>query len=174
LEDNLRSCFDGITSDEADIRKQCKKARNYILAAAMPSTLMDAAVEAYGVLCRRAMPLEETAERVDIDCFARAALISPSDDPSQTMGPLESYANISGNKSIVETIQRCFALAVSPTAVKSFQRQGVAILEGSISACFQKLVRADAGSSGIIVAAEIESGNPSILTIRSNWVRTNF
>eukprot|EP01122_Echinamoeba_exundans_P016787 TRINITY_DN8622_c0_g1_i1.p1 TRINITY_DN8622_c0_g1~~TRINITY_DN8622_c0_g1_i1.p1 ORF type:complete len:957 (+),score=196.34 TRINITY_DN8622_c0_g1_i1:164-3034(+) len=169
LEDNLRACFQGITSEESDIRKQCKKARNYILAAAMPSTLMDAAVEAYGVLCRRAMPPEESAEKVDIDCIARAALISPSDDPAHFMGPLESYANISGNKSVIETIQRCFALAVSPTAVRSFQRQGVAVMDGSISACFQKLVRADTGSSGVIIPAEVESGNPSIVTIRSNW-----
>ncbi|OIQ15817.1 MAG: phosphoenolpyruvate synthase [Flavobacterium sp. MedPE-SWcel] len=73
-------------------------------------------------------------------------------------GQQESYLNVRGAETLMDSIRKCFASLFTDRAISYRRRFGYDLLQLGLSVCVQKMVRSDLGTSGVAFSIDTESG----------------
>lgn len=160
LADSLKELMDQLDhSKYTNLKEIGSKARELILKGDMPAEIINEIINNYHELN------EDEQRPVAVRSSATA-----EDLPNASFaGQHESFLNISGEKSLLIAVQKCFASLYTDRAIKyrednHFEHEKVALSVG-----VQKMVRADQASSGVIFTLEPESGFKDIIHISGVW-----
>ncbi|KAK4233009.1 hypothetical protein C8A03DRAFT_19828 [Achaetomium macrosporum] len=84
-------------------------------------------------------------------------------------GQLESYLNISGEDGLLDACRRCYASLFTDRAISYRQTKGFDHMSIALSVGVQRMVRSDAGGSGVMFSIDTESGFDKIVLINAAW-----
>jgi pyruvate, water dikinase len=137
-------------TDVAALARKGKRAREIVYGAGLPDDLAAEIVDAY----RRLQ--QEYGEEVSLAVRSSA---TAEDLPTASFaGQQDSYLNIKGEESLLDTCRRCFASLFTDRAIHYRVDQGFDHFKVSLSIGVMKMVRSDISSSGVMFSIDTESG----------------
>jgi len=131
--------------DIADLQVTGQKARDLILASALPSDLQNAVLNAYHELGAPAVAVRSSATAEDLPNASFA-------------GQQESYLNVQGDDALLDACRRCFASLFTDRAISYRQLNGFDHFDVALSIGIQRMVRSDLACSGVMFSIDTESG----------------
>lgn len=149
--DRLHAELDDIDpADVAALARKAKRAREIVYGAGLPDDLADQILAAYRKLA------QEYGEEVSLAVRSSA---TAEDLPTASFaGQQDSYLNIKGDESLLDTCRRCFASLFTDRAIHYRIDQGFDHFKVSLSIGVMKMVRSDISSSGVMFSLDTESG----------------
>ena len=137
-------------ADVAALARKGKRAREIVYGAGLPDDLAAAILDAYRTL------QQEYGEEVSLAVRSSA---TAEDLPTASFaGQQDSYLNIKGEESLLDTCRRCFASLFTDRAIHYRIDQGFDHFKVSLSIGVMKMVRSDISSSGVMFSIDTESG----------------
>ena len=129
---------------------KAKRAREIVYGAGLPDDLAAEILDAYRTL------QQEYGEEVSLAVRSSA---TAEDLPTASFaGQQDSYLNIKGDESLLDTCRRCFASLFTDRAIHYRIDQGFDHFKVSLSIGVMKMVRSDISSSGVMFSLDTESG----------------
>jgi pyruvate,water dikinase len=151
LEARLRKIFAALDVEDVDNLQQCgKKARSLMLETRFPLDLQEAIARSYQALC------QQYGE--DTDVAVRSSATAEDLPDASFAGQQETYLNVHGLKSVLESCHQCFASIFTDRAIFYRQLRGFDHFEVALSVGVQKMVRSDLASSGVMFSIDTETG----------------
>ena len=149
--DRLHAELDDLDPDDvAALARKGKRAREIVYGAGLPDDLAAEILDAY----RRLQ--QEYGEEVSLAVRSSA---TAEDLPTASFaGQQDSYLNIKGAESLLDTCRRCFASLFTDRAIHYRVDQGFDHFKVSLSIGVMKMVRSDISSSGVMFSLDTESG----------------
>ena len=149
--DRLHAELDDLDpADVAALARKAKRAREIVYGAGLPDDLAAEILDAYRALQR------EYGEEVSLAVRSSA---TAEDLPTASFaGQQDSYLNIKGDESLLDTCRRCFASLFTDRAIHYRIDQGFDHFKVSLSIGVMKMVRSDISSSGVMFSLDTESG----------------
>ena len=137
-------------ADVAALVRKGKRAREIVYGAGLPDDLAAEILDAYRKL------QQEYGEEVSLAVRSSA---TAEDLPTASFaGQQDSYLNIKGEQSLLDTCRRCFASLFTDRAIHYRVDQGFDHFKVSLSIGVMKMVRSDISSSGVMFSIDTESG----------------
>ncbi len=137
-------------ADVAALARKGKRAREIVYGAGLPEDLAAEILDAYRTL------QQEYGEEVSLAVRSSA---TAEDLPTASFaGQQDSYLNIKGEGSLLDTCRRCFASLFTDRAIHYRIDQGFDHFKVSLSIGVMKMVRSDISSSGVMFSLDTESG----------------
>ena len=137
-------------ADVAALARKGKRAREIVYGAGLPNDLAAEILDAYRKL------QQEYGEEVSLAVRSSA---TAEDLPTASFaGQQDSYLNIKGEESLLDTCRRCFASLFTDRAIHYRVDQGFDHFKVSLSIGVMKMVRSDISSSGVMFSIDTESG----------------
>ena len=137
-------------ADVAALVRRGKRAREIVYGAGLPDDLAAEILNAYRKL------QQEYGEEVSLAVRSSA---TAEDLPTASFaGQQDSYLNIKGEESLLDTCRRCFASLFTDRAIHYRIDQGFDHFKVSLSIGVMKMVRSDISSSGVMFSIDTESG----------------
>ncbi len=137
-------------ADVAALARKAKRAREIVYGAGLPDDLAAEILDAYRAL------QQEYGEEVSLAVRSSA---TAEDLPTASFaGQQDSYLNIKGEESLLDTCRRCFASLFTDRAIHYRIDQGFDHFKVSLSIGVMKMVRSDIASSGVMFSIDTESG----------------
>ena len=137
-------------ADVAALARKAKRAREIVYGAGLPDDLAAEILDAYRTL------QQEYGEEVSLAVRSSA---TAEDLPTASFaGQQDSYLNIKGEESLLDTCRRCFASLFTDRAIHYRIDQGFDHFKVSLSIGVMKMVRSDIASSGVMFSIDTESG----------------
>jgi pyruvate, water dikinase len=137
-------------ADVAALARKGKRAREIVYGAGLPDDLAAEILDAYRKL------QQEYGEEVSLAVRSSA---TAEDLPTASFaGQQDSYLNIKGEESLLDTCRRCFASLFTDRAIHYRVDQGFDHFKISLSIGVMKMVRSDIASSGVMFSIDTESG----------------
>jgi pyruvate, water dikinase len=137
-------------ADVAALARKAKRAREIVYGAGLPIDLVAEILDAYRAL------QQEYGEEVSLAVRSSA---TAEDLPTASFaGQQDSYLNIKGEQSLLDTCRRCFASLFTDRAIHYRIDQGFDHFKVSLSIGVMKMVRSDIASSGVMFSIDTESG----------------
>ena len=137
-------------ADVAALARKGKRAREIVYGAGLPDDLAGEILDAYRKL------QQEYGEEVSLAVRSSA---TAEDLPTASFaGQQDSYLNIKGEESLLDTCRRCFASLFTDRAIHYRVDQGFDHFKVSLSIGVMKMVRSDISSSGVMFSIDTESG----------------
>jgi pyruvate, water dikinase len=149
--DRLHAELDDLDpADVAALARKGKRAREIVYGAGLPDDLAAEILDAYRKL------QQEYGDEVSLAVRSSA---TAEDLPTASFaGQQDSYLNISGEESLLDTCRRCFASLFTDRAIHYRVDQGFDHFKVSLSIGVMKMVRSDISSSGVMFSIDTESG----------------
>ena len=149
--DRLHAELDDLDpADVAALARKGKRAREIVYGAGLPDDLAAEILDAYRKL------QQEYGEEVSLAVRSSA---TAEDLPTASFaGQQDSYLNIKGEQSLLDTCRRCFASLFTDRAIHYRIDQGFDHFKVSLSIGVMKMVRSDISSSGVMFSIDTESG----------------
>jgi pyruvate, water dikinase len=149
--DRLHAELDDIDpADVAALARKAKRAREIVYGAGLPDDLAAQILGAYRSL------QQHYGEEVSLAVRSSA---TAEDLPTASFaGQQDSYLNIKGDESLLDTCRRCFASLFTDRAIHYRIDQGFDHFKVSLSIGVMKMVRSDISSSGVMFSLDTESG----------------
>jgi pyruvate, water dikinase len=149
--DRLHAELDDLDpADVATLARKGKRAREIVYGAGLPDDLAAEILDAYRKL------QQEYGEEVSLAVRSSA---TAEDLPTASFaGQQDSYLNIKGEESLLDTCRRCFASLFTDRAIHYRVDQGFDHFKVSLSIGVMKMVRSDISSSGVMFSIDTESG----------------
>ena len=149
--DRLHAELDDLDpADVAALARKAKRAREIVYGAVLPDDLAAEILDGYRALQR------EYGEEVSLAVRSSA---TAEDLPTASFaGQQDSYLNIKGDESLLDTCRRCFASLFTDRAIHYRIDQGFDHFKVSLSIGVMKMVRSDIASSGVMFSLDTESG----------------
>jgi pyruvate,water dikinase len=136
--------------DVAALARKAKAAREIVYGAGLPNDLASAILDGYRAL------QQEYGDEVSLAVRSSA---TAEDLPTASFaGQQDSYLNIKGEESLLDTCRRCFASLFTDRAIHYRIDQGFDHFKVSLSIGVMKMVRSDIASSGVMFSLDTESG----------------
>ncbi|MGZ7023759.1 MAG: PEP/pyruvate-binding domain-containing protein, partial [Ilumatobacteraceae bacterium] len=137
-------------ADVTALARKAKRAREIVYGAGLPDDLAAEILDAYRKL------QQEYGEEVSLAVRSSA---TAEDLPTASFaGQQDSYLNIKGEESLLDTCRRCFASLFTDRAIHYRIDQGFDHFKVSLSIGVMKMVRSDISSSGVMFSIDTESG----------------
>jgi len=137
-------------TDVAALARKGKLAREIVYGAGLPDDLAAEILDAYRKLQR------EYGE--DVSLAVRSSATAEDLPTASFAGQQDSYLNIKGEESLLDTCRRCFASLFTDRAIHYRVDQGFDHFKVSLSIGVMKMVRSDISSSGVMFSIDTESG----------------
>ncbi|BBX82689.1 phosphoenolpyruvate synthase [Mycolicibacterium aubagnense] len=149
--DRLHAELDDLEpQDVTALARKGKRAREIVYGAGLPDDLAAEILDAYRKL------QQEYGEEVSLAVRSSA---TAEDLPTASFaGQQDSYLNIKGEQSLLDTCRRCFASLFTDRAIHYRLDQGFDQFKVSLSIGVMKMVRSDIASSGVMFSIDTESG----------------
>lgn len=180
LQDKLRQLFADLDVENVqNLRDRGKQARALILNTPFPKELEVAIATAYFKLCERydggielcdQLPPEDReackSYSYDTDVAVRSSATAEDLPDASFAGQQETYLNVHGMKSVLESCHKCFASLFTDRAISYRTIKGFDHFEVALSVGVQKMVRSDLASSGVMFSIDTETGfkNAALVT----------
>ncbi|MFN9915319.1 MAG: PEP/pyruvate-binding domain-containing protein, partial [Pirellulaceae bacterium] len=143
--------------DVESLQRQAAEIRHAILEQPLPEKLADAIIEAYLHLCMEAGEVAEVAVR---------SSATAEDLPDASFaGQQETYLNVRGQASLLETCKRCFASLFTDRAISYRMHHGFDHMKVALSIGVQRMVRSDLAASGVMFSIDTETGFPNAVLL---------
>ncbi len=160
--ERLHEALDGLDPENvADLARRGRRAREIVYGAPLPHDVTGEILEAYRQLqrdygdeVRLAVRSSATAEDLPTASFA---------------GQQETFLNISGEESLLDSIRRCFASMFTDRAIHYRIDQGFDHFRVALSVGIMKMVRSDIASSGVVFTLDTESGFSDVVFITGSY-----
>jgi pyruvate,water dikinase len=159
LEGKLRKIFAELDVEDLDNLRECgKKARSLMLETPFPLELQQAIAKSYQSLCQE--------YGINTDVAVRSSATAEDLPDASFAGQQETYLNVHGLKSVLESCHKCFASIFTDRAISYRQMRGFDHFEVALSVGVQKMVRSDLASSGVMFSIDTETGfkNAALIT----------
>ncbi|MHA7651039.1 phosphoenolpyruvate synthase [Mycobacterium sp. ML4] len=137
-------------ADVAALARKGKRAREIVYGAGLPNDLATEILDAYHKL------QQEYGE--DVSLAVRSSATAEDLPTASFAGQQDSYLNIKGEESLLDTCRRCFASLFTDRAIHYRIDQGFDQFKVSLSIGVMKMVRSDISSSGVMFSIDTESG----------------
>ena len=137
-------------ADVAALARKGKRAREIVYGAGLPDDLAAEILDAYRKL------QQEYGE--DVSLAVRSSATAEDLPTASFAGQQDSYLNIKGEDSLLDTCRRCFASLFTDRAIHYRLDQGFDHFKVSLSIGVMKMVRSDISSSGVMFSIDTESG----------------
>lgn len=160
LETQLRELLSDLdVNDVQQLRDRGKKARSLLLHAPFPDELKWAIAKAYQKLCDR-YDIEE------VDVAVRSSATAEDLPEASFAGQQETYLNVQGVDSVLESCHKCFASLFTNRAISYRQNNGFDHFDVALSIGVQKMVRSDLATAGVMFSIDTETGfkNAALIT----------
>ncbi|RMG12461.1 MAG: phosphoenolpyruvate synthase [Cyanobacteria bacterium J055] len=180
LQDKLHQLFADLDVENVqNLRERGKQARALILNTPFPKELEVAISTAYFKLCERydggielcdQLPPEDReackSYSYDTDVAVRSSATAEDLPDASFAGQQETYLNVHGVKSVLESCHKCFASLFTDRAISYRTIKGFDHFEVALSVGVQKMVRSDLASSGVMFSIDTETGfkNAALVT----------
>lgn len=139
-----------------------EKARNLILAAAIPDEIRKEIYAAY-------QSLSEQCNSNNLDVAVRSSATAEDLPTASFAGQMQSFLNINGTVQLLDAVHRCFVSLFTDRAIKYRHDMGFAALDIAISVGVQQMVRSDKASSGVAFTIDPDSGFENTIIINGCW-----
>jgi pyruvate,water dikinase len=151
LEAKLRKIFADLDVEDVDNLRQCgKQARMLMLDTPFPLELQEAIARAYQALCQE--------YGTDTDVAVRSSATAEDLPDASFAGQQETYLNVHGLQSLLESCHKCFASIFTDRAISYRQIKGFDHFNIALSVGVQKMVRSDLAVSGVMFSIDTETG----------------
>ncbi|UQX12583.1 phosphoenolpyruvate synthase [Candidatus Mycobacterium methanotrophicum] len=137
-------------ADVAALAHKGKRAREIVYGAGLPDDLSAEILDAYRRLQR------EYGE--DVSLAVRSSATAEDLPTASFAGQQDSYLNIKGAESLLDTCRRCYASLFTDRAIHYRVDQGFDHFKVSLSIGVMKMVRSDLAASGVMFSLDTESG----------------
>ena len=149
--DRLHAELDEVDpADVAALVRKGKRAREIVYGAGLPDDLAAEILDAYRKL------QQEYGE--DVSLAVRSSATAEDLPTASFAGQQDSYLNIKGEESLLDTCRRCFASLFTDRAIHYRIDQGFDHFKVSLSIGVMKMVRSDLSASGVMFSLDTESG----------------
>ncbi len=149
------------TQDIGNLSRVGRKARQAIMAAAMPPDLNESIVAAYRSL--------GDDPRVPVDVAVRSSATAEDLPDASFAGQQETYLNVEGESALLEACHRCFASLFTDRAISYRTDKGFGHFDIALSIGVQKMVRSDLAASGVMFSVDTETGFPDVVLINAAY-----
>ncbi len=151
LEAKLREIFADLDVEDVNNLRQCgKQARYLMLQTPFPEELQQAIAQAYTNLCQQ--------YGADTDVAVRSSATAEDLPDASFAGQQETYLNVHGLASVLESCHKCFASIFTDRAISYRQIKGFDHFNIALSVGVQKMVRSDLATSGVMFSIDTETG----------------
>jgi pyruvate,water dikinase len=156
--DGLHAALDGLDpEDVTDLARRGKRAREVVYGAGLPDDLAAEILAAYERLG------QEYGEGLSLAVRSSA---TAEDLPTASFaGQQETYLNIEGAESLLDSCRRCFASLFTDRAIHYRVDQGFEHFKVALSIGVMKMVRSDISASGVFFSLDTESGFRDVVFI---------
>jgi pyruvate,water dikinase len=134
------------------------KARALMLSGELPKNLSASIIRSY-----------ETMFDTDQPVAVRSSATAEDLPQASFAGQHESYLNIKGSRSLLNSVKQCFASLYTDRAIKYREDQRFAHDQVFLSIGVQEMIRSDLGCSGVGFTLEPESGFKEVVHIAGVW-----
>ena len=156
--DLLHAELDGLDPDDvAALARKGKRAREIVYGAGLPDDLATEIVEAYEKL------QQEYGQ--DVSLAVRSSATAEDLPTASFAGQQDTFLNIKGEESLLDTCQKCFASLFTDRAIHYRIDQGFDHFKVSLSIGVMKMVRSDLAASGVLFSLDTESGFRDVVFI---------
>ncbi len=158
----LRDALSGRHPDDVEaLQSSGQRARDLILAAQLPAQLTTEIEAAYDRLCAEYGP--------DTDVAVRSSATAEDLPEASFAGQQETFLNVRGKQDLLEACRACFASLFNDRAIHYREERGFDHFSIALSVGVQKMVRTDAGCSGVMFTIDTETGFPDVVLINSSY-----
>src|SRR5271157_1478231 len=156
--DALHAELDDLDPDDVTaLARKGRRAREIVYGAGLPDDLAAEISYAYRIL------KNENGEEVSLAVRSSA---TAEDLPTASFaGQQETYLNIKGEESLLDTCRRCFASLFTDRAIHYRIDQGFDHFKVSLSIGVMKMVRSDLSAAGVMFSLDTESGFRDVVFI---------
>ncbi len=156
IEDALR----GLNSEDVEaLAKTGGRIREWILEAPLGSGLEQEIRSAYATM----------SNSEDLPVAVRSSATAEDLPEASFAGQQETFLNVRGADDVIVAVKEVFASLFNDRAISYRIHQGFAHGEVALSAGVQRMVRADAGSSGVMFTLDTESGFEQVVFITASF-----
>ena len=156
--EGLHKALDDIDPDDvAALARKGKRAREIVYGAGLPKDLAADILGAYAKL------QQEYGE--DVSLAVRSSATAEDLPTASFAGQQDTYLNIKGEESLLDTCRRCFASLFTDRAIHYRIDQGFDHFKVSLSIGVMKMVRSDLAASGVMFSLDTESGFRDVVFI---------
>jgi pyruvate,water dikinase len=162
LDQTIRQILSDLdTRDIANLRQRGRRVRQAIVAAALPSALESAIVEAYDQL--------SGDSRGPVDVAVRSSATAEDLPDASFAGQQETYLNVEGHAALLDTCRRCFASLFTDRAISYRTDKGFDHFSIALSIGVQHMVRSDLATSGVMFSIDTETGFRNAVLINAAY-----
>lgn len=151
LDQKIREILDDLdTANISNLQSHGREVRQAILATEIPEDLRDEILQAY-------RKLSENLEG-GLDVAVRSSATAEDLPDASFAGQQESYLNVHGESSLLDTCRRCFASLFTDRAISYRTEKGFDHFNITLSIGIQRMVRSDESASGVMFSIDTETG----------------
>jgi pyruvate, water dikinase len=150
--------------DKSDVRALARagtRCREIVYAAGLPEEARAEILDAYRKL--------EADYGEDLSVAVRSSATAEDLPTASFAGQHDTYLNVRGEEMVLDAIRRCNASLFTDRAISYRIDKGFDHFQVALSACVQKMVRADLASSGVIFSIDTETGFKDAVFITAAW-----
>lgn len=162
LESVISDSISELRAGRLSLRETGHAIRESMLAGDFPAGLIESIRENYRHLGERA-----GQERLAV--AVRSSATAEDLPDASFAGQQETFLNVSGESALLDACRRCFASLFTDRAISYREVKGFGHLDVALSIGVQRMVRSDAGASGVMFSIDTESGFPQSVVISAAW-----
>lgn len=162
LEASIHQELQRYQNQEQSLNECGRRIRHRILNAEFPTDLRETIQQAY-------QDLSEIYGVLAADVAVRSSATAEDLPDASFAGQQESYLNVIGSGSVLESIRKCYASLFTDRAIAYREKQGYAHMDVFLSVGIQKMARSDLGASGVLFTLDTETGFPDVVVITGAW-----
>ena len=149
------------TNNLDNLRQRGRQVRQAILGSTLPSELEDLILIAYQELSEE--------HRGPADVAVRSSATAEDLPDASFAGQQETYLNVQGDLSLLETSKRCFASLFTDRAISYRVDKGFDHFQIALSIGVQQMVRSDLAAAGVLFTIDTETGFPDVALINASY-----
>lgn len=151
LDQTIVELFSGLEIDDVEnLRHRGHSVRQAIVSQELPDALKAEIVAAYHKL--------STEHGRALDVAVRSSATAEDLPDASFAGQQETYLNVVGDASLLDTCRRCFASLFTDRAISYREHKGFNHFDVALSIGVQQMVRSDLASSGVMFSIDTETG----------------
>ena len=163
LDGRIQEILDDLdTQDVNDLLRRTGQIRRMILLGEFPPDMRNEIVVAY-------QTLSEMYGARTADVAVRSSATAEDLPTASFAGQQESFLNVHGEATLLESVTKCFASLFTPRATSYRVDMGFSHTNVGLSVGVQKMVRSDRAASGVIFTLDTESGFRDVVFVTSAY-----
>src|SRR5688572_5499662 len=163
LDESIHSIISSINFDDIEsLRRGGLQVRQLIKNSKFPQELSKMIIAKY-------YELSKLYDQQETDVAVRSSATAEDLPDASFAGQQETYLNVRGPASLVNSVRNCFASLFTDRAISYRHSFGYDHFSIGLSVCVQKMVRSDLGSSGVAFSIDTERGFKDVVVINASF-----